>query len=505
MKGTKIQLCWGWLAVFMLGLCGCSSPTGSYQSFAQYDRPMLGELETRSMNYEGPARNPVIVVHGFLGSKLADNKDGNIIWGAFKGISNFFSASPEKIRSFAVPMAIGKSLKELKCESEPVGILDDVKVRMLGFNFEISGYSKLLHILQAGGYVLEADKLPVGKNFPSLFVYYYDWRRDLPENAARLHQFVLEKRKMLQKRYKQLYGTDNYDIQFDLIAHSMGGLVSRYYLRYGDSDLPKDGSLPELTWKGSRYIDKLMIVGTPNCGYLDTVLEMVNGLQVETGTPRIAPGIIGTFPTYYQMMPQTSTRSVVVAGEKEKKSVDIFDPNVWIKYQWGLADPRQDNVLKILLPNAKSPEERRKIALDHLTKCLKRAKQFIRAVQVDASPPSDVALFLFQGDSVPTTRQAEVDPKSGALRVTVLEPGDGKVLVTSTLDDLRVGQKDWVPFLVCPIDWTAVYRINAAHMGITSDPIFANNMLFCLMILPTEATLENRKKLEGDYEKNIGF
>ena len=35
-----------------------------------------------------------------------------------------------------------------------------------------------------------------------------------------------------------------------VVAHSMGGLISRYYLRYGDSDLPESGPVPEPTWKG---------------------------------------------------------------------------------------------------------------------------------------------------------------------------------------------------------------------------------------------------------------
>ncbi len=481
---------------------GCSSSTGSYQSSDVYSKPIYGKLAAKTVAYEGPARNPVIIVHGFLGAKLKDTKTGKNVWGNFRGIDSIESMSDEKIRALAIPMEIGKKFSELKGSAVPSGMLESVGVRIMGINFKLDAYSDLIKILTNAGFVLEGTERPKGKSYPNLFLFYYDWRKDLPWNAARLHEFIERKRTILQKIYKKKYGLANFDVQFDVIAHSMGGLLSRYYLRYGNQDLPDDGSLPKLNWAGSKRIDKLLIVGTPNCGYLDTVLEMVKGLQVQTGAPVLPPGIIGTWPTYYQMMPQVSTRSVVYAGNPKNSSINIFDPKVWIKFKWGLADPKQDNVLKVLLPNAKTPRERRKIALDHLTKCLKRADQFIRAMQVFADPPNDVALFLFQGDAVLTTRQASVN-NSGKLKVITLEPGDGKVLVTSTLDDLRAGRKKWIPFLVCPIQWTAVYRLTAAHMGITRSEVFADNMTFCLLVLATPAQRARRAKFEKHLDKKL--
>jgi triacylglycerol esterase/lipase EstA (alpha/beta hydrolase family) len=57
------------------------------------------------------------------------------------------------------------------------------------------------------------------------------------------------------------FGIKDHDVKFDIVAHSMGGLVARYYLRYGTQDLPPDGSLPELTWAGAQYVDNLIMVG----------------------------------------------------------------------------------------------------------------------------------------------------------------------------------------------------------------------------------------------------
>ncbi|MFA6715129.1 MAG: hypothetical protein WCS27_07115 [Victivallaceae bacterium] len=216
-------------------------------------------------------------------------------------------------------------------------------------------------------------------------------------------------------------------------------------------------------------------------------------MKIEPGTPTIVPAICGTWATYYQMMPPVSTRSVVYA---DGKAVDIFDPQIWIKYKWGLADPSQDKMLKILLPNAKTATERRKIALEHLVKCLKRAKQFTEAMRVHASPPDNVRLYLFQGDAVETTRQATVDPKTGKLTVTDYEPGDGKVLVTSSIWDERLGMKKLAPYTICPIDWTAIYRLSAAHMGITRMQVFADNMTCCLLIMQTPAQIKRIKRFQ---------
>ncbi len=489
------------LAVLALigGAVGCSSPTGSYQSFNEYKKPIYGKLASKTVAYEGIARNPVIVVHGFLGSKLVDMKTGKNIWGSFKGSDNFGSFPSEEVRAFAHPMGIGKPLKELQSSAKPYGILDAVEVKFLGMDFRIDAYNSLINILKNAGYCQEGKPLPKNKSYYNLFLFYYDWRRDLPENAARLQEYIQSKREYIQKIYKKRYGINKYDVQFDVIAHSMGGLLARYYLRYGNRDLPKNGSLPKISWYGSKFIDKLLIVGTPNAGYLDTVIEMVKGLQVQPGTPTIPPGIVGTFPTYYQMMPPASTKSVIIAGDATEAGVDIFDPQVWIDMKWGLADPSQDSILKILLPNAKTPEERRKIALDHQAKCLKRAKQFTEAMKVKATPPDDVALFLFEGDAVLTSRQAEANKATGEIKVKRYEPGDGKILVTSAIFDERVGQP-WVPYLVSPITWTAVYRLPAAHMGITRSEFFADNMTFCLLVTPTKAQAVRKKYFRRFYE-----
>ena len=485
-------------------ISSCNSPTGSYQSFQEYKKPIYGEVAKWTTKYEGIARNPVIIVHGFLGAKLIDPKTRKNVWGDFRLSDEVTAFPPERSRMLAVPMTPGLALQNLKSSAIVRGLMEDAMIRVFGMNVSLSSYSSMIKILTDAGYCAENKPLPKGKTIKNLFLFGYDWRRDLPYNSALLAKFIAKKKAYMQRQYEKRYGIKNYDVQFDVIAHSMGGLLSRYYLRFGGADLPADGSIPQPTWAGSKHIDKLLIVGTPNGGYLDTVLEMVRGMRVDRAAPMVAPAILGTWATYYQMMPPTSTRSVIYKDDPTKKGVDIFDPKVWIKLKWGLADPKQDKTLKVLLPKVKKASERRKIALEHLTKCLKRAKQFTNTMRVNASPPDDVKLFLFLGDAVQTNRRATVDRKTGKLHVFDQDPGDGKVLVMSAFWDERMGLLKWVPYVICPIEWTAVYRLPAAHMGITKMEFFADNMTWCLRVTQTPSQIRKRKmkKYKKYYDMN---
>jgi len=475
-------------------ISACNSAEHSYTSNAKFTEKIIGPLQKKAIAYEGIYRNPVIIVHGFLGSNMLDKQTGKNVWGKFS-TEDGYSISNQKMRALSMPMVKLKPLKDIHDDTVPNGALNTVEVNFLGMTFKENAYLNLVHALHEGGYQLEGHPLDSGKSFFTLFQFSYDWRRDLQESATKLHEYILKKRKYIQKEYEALYGIKDYDVQFDLIGHSMGGLVSRYYLRYGTADLPQENEKPNITWAGSKYIDRLIILGTPNAGYLDTLLEMQKGTSMPM--PPFPPALVSTWPTYYQMMPAMSTKSVVYADD-HNKVVDIFSLNTWLKMRWGLANPKQNEILKILLPEIKDPVERRLIAFDHLKKCLKRAKRFSKAMGVAATPPDDVKLYLVLGNAVRTTRKATANKLTGELKVIGWGPGDGKVLETSAMYDKREGQKTWVPFFYGPIAWGNITQLRAAHMGITTDPTFRDNILFLLCCVPTsrykELILEYKSK-----------
>ena len=514
MKYSKIYLLIIGLAMMLQAISGCKTEDtaiSSYTSPNTYQKSRFSNVAMKTFSEHTPARNPVIIVHGFLGSKLQNPQNGEIVWGEMTSRMILRGYGDNYLRELSLPMGIGKDLSQLKDNIKPISVLDSFNVKLWSINFNVSGYNKMIEILSIAGYVKENgtdyDKITKKEDIPSLYTFYYDWRRSLPENAARLHDFVLEKRKKLQKLYARIYDVKNFDLQFDIIAHSMGGLVSRYYLRYGDQKLPKDGSLPKFDWRGSKYIDTVVIVGTPNSGYLDTFKELVQGLKLDERAPVYPRAAIGTFHSYYQMLPLCSTKSIVYSDHKESddhecENIDMFNVNTWIKNKWGLANPELDDELKVLLPSVKTAQERRAIALDHLNKCLMKAEQFTRAMRIYKKAPSDVRYILFAGDAVDTPRRAHIDRKTGKIVKIDYDAGDGKVLATSAVMDERDGRK-WVPFAHTPIDWNAIMFLKAAHMGITESYSFADNVTFYLLSFPSAKDKERLNYYRQIYDERV--
>lgn len=461
-------------------LAGCTSPQGSYQSFQRSDKILYSELAKRAFQYEGPARNPVVVVPGLLGSRLKNNATGQMVWGNFTGSG----ASMNELCSLSYPMEKSKALRELQDSVEPAGIMDRANVQVMGFSFTLPGYDALLDNLRKAGYVDDPAVLKERNCPQSLFTFAYDWRRDVSENAARLDLFIRAKRAELQKEYERIYGLKNYDVHFDVVGHSLGGLVSRYYLMYGNQVLDTDNkTLPRLNWAGNEFVDKLVIVGTPNDGYMDTFYEMVNGLELVPGAPVYPSGVIASFPVYYQMLPGINGGKVYYP-DSPGTALDLFAASTWIDHNWGLADPANDQYLQVLLPEIKTFEERRQIALEHLEKNLAKARQLRQALAVPCKAPASLDLYLFAADAFETTSAIEVDPLTNQIKIAAYASGDGKVAIASARFD-RVDPNFALPFSESPIPWRAVTHVRAAHMGLLISPEFLSNARYDLLMVPS--------------------
>ena len=463
----------------MLVISGCiTGPRG----------PDIGEIYNILAQSEDPYRNPVILIPGTMGSRLLDQDEDEVIWGVF-GPSNSPN-TPSYARQIALPMARNKSLAELQDNVVPDGALDRVKFSIIGLEIERKAYFYLLSTLGIAGYRDERlgvlNAIDYGNLHYTCFQFSYDWRRDLVESARLLHKFILAKRAYVQRETEKKYGIVDLDVHFDIVAHSMGGLVARYYLRYGTAELPADGSLPELTWEGAKYVDNLVMVATPNAGSTNTLINLANGFKFGPFLARYDSALIGTHPSAYQLLPRSRHGVLVDEETNLPLTADIFNPNLWVRMNWGLADPTHDSMLSTLLPEVSDPNERRRIALDHLQKSLHRARQFTAALDVPAAPPRGVALFLMAGDAKPTDAVASVNQQTGKIRVRVKRAGDGRVLRSSALMDERTADNRQSR-LISPIAWTSVQFLYEDHLGLTKDPVFADNLLYYLWERPVES------------------
>ena len=197
-------------------------------------------------------RDMVVLLPGITGSVL--QKDGKDIW-AISG-----QASWEALTS------LGSSFQHLFLEKDDPDV-DDLgdgiratrlmpDVHLVPGLVKIDGYSDTARLItdnfkvEPGGIL---DKTPA--NF---FEFPYDWRRDNRVTARQLKKLIDQR----LPQWRQYSGEK--DAKVILLAHSMGGLVARYYLE---------------VFEGWRDCRALITFGTPYRGSLNALDFLANGYK----------------------------------------------------------------------------------------------------------------------------------------------------------------------------------------------------------------------------------
>ena len=433
----------------------------------------LGEIYNRNARLPDHVRNPVIVIPGILGSRLVDSKSGNVSWGEIgPGTSSPLKTST--LRELALPMQAGASLSQLRDQVHEDGPLDQLKFKLFGVPIGVNAYAQILAALGVGGYRdrpfrrrASFEEVDYGDDHFTCFQFSYDWRRDISETAGELHKFIEGVDAFNRQMYLKKYGIEDPELRYDIVAHSMGGLLTRYYLRYGNQPLPEDGSQPELNWAGANRVGRAFLIAAPNSGSTLAVTELQNGVRLAKPLPKFPAAVVGTMPAAYQLLPRTADQPLL---SENGQALDVLDPCVWERFKWGLADPRQDRTLKKLMPN-RNKQQRRRIALDHQFKCLVRARQFHKSLDVIATPPENLELHLYAGDAMKTLDAIVVD-EEGSMVEEKMAAGDETVTRTSALSRER-SIEDQPP----RIHWDSWMFLSADHIGLTRDRAFVDNVL----------------------------
>ncbi len=488
-------------ATCLLGLLlGACSTTPEHANIAEiYKDAALNEV-----------RNPVIVIHGILGARLAQRSTGKTVWGAFTS-DTLDPDSKEGARAIALPLEPPACCTDYDPEQEDVyaaGPLTALKVSILFNIISVKIYANIIRALGAGGYTDPIAYEPLSPRYAddhfTCYTFFYDWRRDNVQNAVALHKFIQESRKEIDRRamlkIKKLRQEGSEEsimhatellawlgkgYRFDIVAHSMGGLLARYYLRYGAADLPEDGTQATVTWAGSKEVDRMILVGTPNLGSIDSLRQLQEGFKPGFLLPRYHKALLGSMASIYQLLPR-SRHGVLLDSNKQAAKVDLMDPEVWRQNGWGLMDKKADKMLQWLLPEAKTTEERRDKAYTYLQWCLERARLFHAAMDKKPENPCPSRIYLFASGSRPTLTRALLKKKGDRLLPSfgnssaLLSPGDETVPRYSAVGDEREGK----PFqfgLQSNIPWTNKTFLSGDHLGLTMNAEFTDNMLHILL------------------------
>lgn len=332
-------------------------------------------------------KRPLVIIPGILGSQLVNTKTGEIAW------PSFFRSSGNELS-----LPISPDLAANKDDLQPQKIIDSLKLSRLVP--EVFVYHQLLQALHEYGGYTEGDWNSPAQDgdHDKFYVFAYDWRRDNVENARELVRRMAELKRRLGKSA----------LRFNILAHSMGGLIARYAAEYGDSDLPPDDVSPTPTWAGAAHINRILMFGTPNEGSADAFATLLDGYSITEGLRarvrllnKLGREVALTVPSLFQLMPHSGAVKFL-DGNLEPVQVDLYDATFWRKYGWSAAndpDYRRRFSNGIADSNEERPQSDSLKNLDaYLAAVLHRAKRFHEALDAPSDGEQPVILLVFGGD-----------------------------------------------------------------------------------------------------------
>jgi Lecithin:cholesterol acyltransferase len=229
------------------------------------------------MTEKVPLQDLVVILPGILGSVL--QKDGKDLWAVTGG------------SIWNVITSLGKNLNALKIQQDDpdaedlgdgikaVRLVDDVSI--IPGLIKVDGYTRttrmitenFTNVIQGDIYHDPDDRAANFYHFP------YDWRRD-NRVAAKILQRLLDKRLKCWREY-----SGNPNAKVILLAHSMGGLVSRHYLEV----LGGWPNCKALFTFGTPYRGSLLAVDFLANGYKKAFIDLTEVMRSMTSVYQLLP------------------------------------------------------------------------------------------------------------------------------------------------------------------------------------------------------------------------
>jgi hypothetical protein len=214
-------------------------------------------------------KNPVIIIPGIASSYLNENSyDNKEVWLNLLKMS--FSGDDNYLDELALDDIGQPDL------TQSVLLPKDIFRKISGKDF----FDGLINELKNNGYVENEN----------LFVFPYDWRLDIRDSVNNPYSPLLTTLKDKIDKVLIQTGTERVDI----IAHSMGGLLSKYYIEH----------------YGQGKVDKFIDIATPHLGSPSSIKTLMYGDDIGIKIGGISllnfqeiKKVSQNFPSIYQLLP----------------------------------------------------------------------------------------------------------------------------------------------------------------------------------------------------------
>lgn len=427
-----------------------------------YRAPDLHSLHSSTNNTDQP---PVIVIHGAFGARLNHIETGEEYWPG--GLTDILFS---EYRDIALPINPDTLLP-----GSPVLSATGITDQVAGKDY----YGAILTTMEdAGDYRRGVPGEKYQGNHMQYYVFTYDWRQDNVQTVRKLDDLI--------EQIRLDYASPN--LKVDIVAHSMGGLVIRYYLRYGRIDVLDDNDFP-VNGYGTDRVNKVVLLGTPNLGSVSALLEIMQGMEV--GFRRIPTEVMLTWPASYQLLPHP-IRAWIVTMKGDVLDRDLFDVSLWKRFEWSIFNP---DIRQHIIENEGAVYYDMLIA--YFEKHIERARRFVWSLSVPM-PKSPVRYIVFGGSCELTPARILVEEHQGESMVRLypdqianplpginysqlmLEPGDGRVTKPSLF--AREALDPSVPrhkYSYFPLDYAMM--LCESHDTLTGNIHFQDNLLNVLL------------------------
>ncbi|EST36418.1 lipase/acyltransferase domain-containing protein [Streptomyces roseochromogenus] len=373
----------------------------------------------------------VVVVPGILGSVLL-TPNGREAWNAsFAMAAHVLGDFCETLETLRLPPGLGDGPPPARYALQPESLMPGSQV-WPGF-WAGAGYPALLKSLR------RCLKNPVRQ----LMIFPYDWRLSNQYNA----RLLMDRAKRRLHEWRREGGGP--DAQLQLVCHSMGGLIGRYFL---------------YVLGGTEMTRRAYTIGTPYVGSVKAV-RVLTGHLLPPWAGRFGErlrSVAETFPSIAELLP--AYRCVTEAKDVGSTGADD-----------GSGDDGRADAIRLL--DCHVPGLSRQ-AVEH-------SADFHTAIRRKEGEPGDRLVHVFAGSGQPTEQSMVIDPPG--LRFTHRQRG------------FDFGGDGTVPrFSSVPPHWeddSPAMFYPATHVGLTRHEELLRILKRKIAAAPTRATLAPARSL----------